>query len=161
VPFHPTAFVNKVKTFTPGAILSIGWSSHGGCVAGTEWQCSPRHVATRIWNARFISKMAYHDVANTIRQSLLRGLVQRGHHAAGLHRVVPGKATVTTDCLIMLYLYILVHVLPLLLRLPLLCRSPVWSRYQPRPGIDTALYRLTVCSWCTCRDVHRPPRTRP
>lgn len=32
VPFHPTAFVNKVKTYVPGAILSVGWSAHGGCV---------------------------------------------------------------------------------------------------------------------------------
>ena len=32
VPFHPSAFVDKVKTFVPGAILSIGWSAHGGCV---------------------------------------------------------------------------------------------------------------------------------
>ena len=32
VPFHPSAFVDKVKTFVPGAILFIGWSAHGGCV---------------------------------------------------------------------------------------------------------------------------------
>jgi hypothetical protein len=32
VPFHPSAFVDKVRTFVPGAILSIAWSAHGGCV---------------------------------------------------------------------------------------------------------------------------------
>ena len=32
VAFHPTAFVNKVKTYVPGALLSVGWSAHGGCV---------------------------------------------------------------------------------------------------------------------------------
>ena len=40
VPFHPTAFVNKVKAYTPGAILSIGWSSHG---RDGLTKCSPRH----------------------------------------------------------------------------------------------------------------------
>jgi hypothetical protein len=32
VAFHPTAFVHKVKMYVPGALLSIGWSAHGGCV---------------------------------------------------------------------------------------------------------------------------------
>ena len=32
VPFHPTAFVKKVKDYVPGAILSLRWSVHGTCV---------------------------------------------------------------------------------------------------------------------------------
>ena len=32
VKFHPTAFVAKTKLIVPGAILSVGFSTHGGCV---------------------------------------------------------------------------------------------------------------------------------
>jgi hypothetical protein len=29
---YSKAFVNKVKKYVPGALLSVGWSAHGGCV---------------------------------------------------------------------------------------------------------------------------------
>ena len=32
IKFHPTAFVAKTKLIVPGAILSVGFSTHGGCV---------------------------------------------------------------------------------------------------------------------------------
>ena len=36
VKFHPTAFVAKTKLIVPGAILSVGFSTHGGCVDGAD-----------------------------------------------------------------------------------------------------------------------------
>ena len=49
IKFHPTAFVAKTKLIVPGAILSVGFSTHGGCVDDAD--AAAARVAYAAWYA--------------------------------------------------------------------------------------------------------------